>query len=242
MNFPVDEFYSLAPWVNAIDFEGRRWVGVTANSIPTEAQRTVRKSRVNEFSEFFRDVSVLELGALEGNDTMALALISSNVLAVEGREENLKRASFVIDLHGISNVTLIQADLDGAPLIDFGHFDVTYCTGLLYHLRYPTYLLNQIARVSDSLFLQTHYWVPREEGIRSDDHSGAWCTEDYPETRLRGLGAQSRWLSRPFLFDALRSAGFEDICVLADDQLNGAPSITIVAKVGSSPSEDLEAK
>jgi SAM-dependent methyltransferase len=129
------------------------------------------------------------------------------VLGLEARPESIKRAELAAELLGRGNLEFRQADLDSDSLARFGQFDAAFCAGLLYHLRQPWRLIQEIATVTDRLFLDTHY---SESG---EDHVDGYVGSTHPEygysEPLSGLSETSFWLTLPCLIDTLSQAGFE---------------------------------
>ncbi len=202
----------LEPWVNEFSFEGIRYASGSGLGYLFSQQPD---DRARDFFAAFPDArTVLELGALEGADTLALSRYPGvSILALEGREANLRRAEFVLELHGVDNVELRLADVEKVDFAAFGRFDAVLCAGLLYHVQRPWELLQDIARVTDRFYLSTHYWgSPAEADV--DGYAVKLVREDHPEPQTRGLSVDVRWLDRGSLLKALADAGFEQVEVL----------------------------
>ncbi|MEV0005607.1 class I SAM-dependent methyltransferase [Micromonospora sp. NPDC050980] len=193
----------LGPWVNGFEYDSVTYPRDTQVAPP-------RVGRALPFFDVFPDATrILELGALEGADTIRLASRPGvTVVAVEGRADNLSRASFVLGLHGLTNVRLVHADVEQFDLRSLGRFDVVLCTGLLYHLQRPWDLLRSIADVSDGLFLSTHYWGDADTTFDTEGYVVKLVHEDHPEPRTRALTETTLWFDRPSLLKALTDAGF----------------------------------
>ena len=84
------------------------------------------------------------------------------VVALEGREANLRKARFVQELLQIPNVEFAQANLEHADLTRVWNFDAVFCCGLLYHLPEPWKLIEQCAAVAPLLFIWTQYAAENE--------------------------------------------------------------------------------
>jgi 2-polyprenyl-3-methyl-5-hydroxy-6-metoxy-1,4-benzoquinol methylase len=78
------------------------------------------------------------------------------VVGIEGRQPSIDRAQFVKWVLGISNVNFVRTNLERLNLSHLGRFDVVFCVGVLYHMPEPWKLVEQIARVSNGIFLWTH--------------------------------------------------------------------------------------
>ncbi|GAA0730905.1 methyltransferase domain-containing protein [Dactylosporangium roseum] len=203
----------LEPWVNGFEFDGVVYAG---ESKLDYVLRQDPDERARRFFQAFPDAQrILELGALEGADTLALSRRpGTRVLALEGRVENLRRAELVLEVHGATNAEMRLADVETLDLAELGHFDAVLCAGLLYHVQEPWTLLGNIARVSDNLYLSTHYWGTAEGLARLDGFVVKPVREEHPEPQARGLSVDVRWLDRESLMKALADAGFVHVEVL----------------------------
>ena len=221
------KFAELGPWIFQFDIGGKpHGGGISAAGDP----------RVDWFFRFAPGVtSILELGALEGAHTFLLAEHPGvkRVVAVEGREANLRKARFVRELLGIRNVEFAQANLEEADLAQFGHFDAVFCCGLLYHLPEPWRLLEQLAAVAPTLFIWTQYAA--EEGAQDLGNGlrGKTYIEGGADEPLSGMSATATWLTLPSLRDLLRDSGYKSVDVIDDDPAHpNGPAVTIGARSG----------
>lgn len=151
--------------------------------------------------------TILECGTLEGGHTALLAMSPgvTRVVGLEAREANIKKARFIHDLLGIQNSTFIQADLEQGVLNQFGDFDATWCSGLLYHLPHPVAFLKQLT--TRYVFLGTHFSHARtvsHEGMR-----GRWYTEPGGLANvLGGMSPKSFWLTLDSLREVITECGY----------------------------------
>jgi hypothetical protein len=128
------------------------------------------------------------------------------VLGLEGRPENIRRAELSVELLGRGNIEYRRVNLESDSLSEHGHFDAVFCAGVLYHLAEPWRLLEEIAAVTDRLFLDTHYAAAEER--QSCGHVGADFTEGGYGDPLSGLGPTSFWLTLADLISSLNTCGF----------------------------------
>lgn len=197
----ADRFEALAPWRTRFAIDGEAYGG----ELDYSGDR-----RIATFFEWFGTPrTILELSSFEGGHTLQLAApeTTERVLGVEGRTENVDRARLVADLLGRGNTEFVVGDLETVDLAAYGRFDAVFCAGLLYHLVTPWRLLAEIARVSDRLFLDTHYWT-KPEVVEVDRHAGGWYKEGGYDDPLSGLSGRSFWLTKPSLVEALADAGW----------------------------------
>ncbi|EEP73306.1 class I SAM-dependent methyltransferase [Micromonospora sp. KC207] len=219
---------ALEPWVNGFEHDGVRYAegsqhGYLLSQSPAD--------RAAKFFGAFPDARrILELGALEGADTLALARHpGTTVLALEGRPENLRRAELVMEVNGITNVELRVADVERIDFTELGEFDAVLCAGLLYHVREPWTLLKDIAGVAAGIYLSTHYWGGVGDLQPIDGYTVKQVREEHPEPQARGLSVDVRWLDRESLFAALHNAGFAEVEVLHERR---SPEVCDIIAVG----------
>src|SRR3954470_14572542 len=151
-----DKFGELGPWVYQFEIAGEIYGGGIS---------AVGDVRVERFFRYAPNATtILELGALEGAHSFIFANRPGvkRVVALEGRETNLRKARFVQEVLEIRNVEFAQANLEQAELDRFGKFDAIFCCGLLYHLPEPWRLLEQLPAIAPVFFLWTQYSAEEE--------------------------------------------------------------------------------
>ena len=142
------------------------------------------------------------------------------VLGLEGRDFNIRKAEFVKELLGVKNVEFKLQNLEQPNLIEFGHFDAVYCTGLFYHLSKPWTLLEQIYQVSNYLFIDTHYATKEEVAV--DKYMGIFYQEYGYNDALSGLEEQSFWPSFKHLALMILDSGFKISKFIDVPNVNGS--------------------
>lgn len=227
----VDE---LGPWVHAFEFDGVRYFDSVERPVYLAGtdHAGLRSRRTQPFYDAFPQARrILELGALEAADTVPLASRpGTEIVAIEGRAENLRRAEFVVDLHGLTNVRLVLADVEAGDLGAFGRFDAVVCSGILYHVGRPWELLAAIAAITDNVFIWTHYWGDPDTTVEHGRYRVKEAREQFVEPRLRGLNAVSLWFDESSLFAALADCGFTEIETIAEDGDGPVREITLAAR------------
>ena len=220
------EFAKLGPWIFQFRIDGEDYGGAIS---------AVGDERVERFLRYAPEAqTILELGSLEGAHTFILAERPGvrRVLALEGRERNLRKARFVQGLLKMHKVEFAQANLENADLARFGKFDAVFCCGLLYHLPEPWKLIEQLPAVAPILFIWTQY--AREEeamdiggGLRGKIHEEGGVDEP-----LSGMSPSAIWLTLGSLGSVLRASGYKGIDIIHDDpeHANG-PAVTIGARI-----------
>lgn len=241
------------------------WVHVTPDFRHTErmANRTYRPPRVPyermpragdvraKYLLYFldlRDLRVLELGPRDGHQSVMLEKLGAReVVALEGRRENLDHCLRTKERYGLDRTSFHLADVEAladgrlAPPFE-GTFDLVFCAGLLYHLREPGRVLEWCRRQSPTLFLQTHYVEEgaagryrrrefRDMTYRHGAHEyRAKLFEEEAGNPRTGLAPTSVWLYERDLLALVERAGFEHVSVLGKDVHASLPHITVLAQ------------
>ena len=227
MNDPTNlsaEFAKLAPWIFQFRIGAQNYGGKIS---------AAGDARIDQFFRFAPEAgTILELGSLEGAHTFLLAQRPGvkRVLGIEGRAGNLRKARFVQELLQIRNAEFVQANLENAPISQFGTFDAVFCSGLLYHLPEPWKLVSQLPSMAPLLFIWTQY-APEEEahdvgqGLRGKIH-----VEGGPDEPLSGLSSSAIWLTLASLREVLTRSGYGRIEIIHDDVTHqNGPAVTLGA-------------
>lgn len=178
---------------------------------------------------------LLDLGALEGGLSLAMAESGFEVVCVEGRAENAAKCTLVRDYFNLSAVMeVLEADVRDLNPKDHGQFDVILCCGLLYHLDDPFAFLHQLyelLRPSGALFIDSHLAPSRDDEVNESTYRGTlsslqalnpdqpslqgrWIKEHDPKddvthawTSIGNSG--SFWATKESVFLTLEAAGFD---------------------------------
>lgn len=230
------EFDRLKPWVNKFVINGAEYGGKIwdPNTDP----------RMPDFFKAFPNVeTVLDLGCLEGAESFRIAAEHPTVKQVLGLEinpHNLEKANFIKGLIKADKVRFAHSNLELAPLTTHGRFDVVFCCGILYHLPEPWTLLEQIAMVTDNIFMWTHYSPLAEATVIKNGYRGLlykepwfWqdaATRDEAPGPESGHSPESFWPTRGDLQDMLRHYGFNTIRIMHEvPEPHPRPHLTLVA-------------
>lgn len=170
----------------------------------------------------WNQLRILDLGSLEGFYSLEFASHGAEVVAVEGRESNNAHARFTAEALGFQNVKFITDDVRNLSPEKYGHFDVVFCSGILYHLagadacRFLASIKQVCLRLT---IIDTHVGLKPDHTIRWAGHSYSGfayrehAPEDTPEMRASRRWASldnetSFWFTRPSLLNLLRDVGF----------------------------------
>ncbi len=212
------EFERLRPWITRFYIDGKPCGG------DFDAFHDVR---IEQFFKHFPNVkTILELGSLEGGHTFQLAN-KAMVLGLEGRQQNIEKALYMQTLLGIKNAKFILADLETEDLTSYGKFDAVMCCGILYHLPKPWNLLQQISRITDSVFIWTHYVEEASEEV--EGYPGCWHVELGLAHPIAGLSDRSYWLTMDALRGILMDLGFTKIDIIEYGENKAGKCVTLTA-------------
>lgn len=168
-------------------------------------------------------LNVLELGPLEGGHSYMLERFGANrVVAVEANRRAFLRCLVVKEIFGLQRVEFVCGDLIEYLRQTDESFDLCLASGVLYHMRDPAQMLRLAARVSDRLYLWTHYYDA--ELVRGNPRVAAhFPSGDGPPFRFEygdaretqtfcGGGARfSHWLDRATIVRLLNELGFDQL-------------------------------
>jgi len=221
----VDE---LGPWVNAFEFGGNVFSDRRGSAARPQAGM-LAKNRTDQFRMTFPDARrILELGTLEGSETVRLASQhGAHIVTIEGRIENIQRARFVAELNHADNIDFVLGDIDDCDFRQFGDFDAVMCSGVLYHMIKPLDLIEALSLVTDCIFVRTHYWCGQPDSTIRGRYAAKCVREEFAEPRLRGLREYAFWLTRPALMRALSSCGFSPPAIHEDEVAGQIGDITL---------------
>lgn len=222
----AEKFAALGPWVYQFEIGGKTFGGGIS---------AVADERLVRFFRYAPNVeTVLELGALEGAHSFLLAQHPGikRVVALEGRDANLRKARLVQELLQIGNVEFVQANLEHADVTGLGKFDAVFCCGLLYHLPEPWKLLEQLPQIAPILFIWTQYAAEKDARDIGNGLRGKIQIEGGADEPLSGMSSTATWLTLPSLRDLLETSGYKRIDVIYDDLSHpNGPAVTIGARL-----------
>ncbi len=223
----LEEFvHTHGPWTSHnIDLGD----GITTMGVRPVAEelalRRVLQAAADMVGRPLHELRVLDLGCNEGLYGIEFARHGAEVVGIEGREASLMRAGFVKKLLGLDRLQFHCDDVRNISEAKYGRFDVVLCIGLLYHLNDPDVLefIQRMASMCDRVtILHTHISIaPR---VRCEWNGGSYwgrhSLEHLPDEDTIGAGwssldnADSYWLTRASLLNALMDSGFNTVSEL----------------------------
>jgi hypothetical protein len=152
---------------NALDiFKGEWWSQLPEpfSNLRAGEIRSFEDPRIHWALSQFGEVqgqTALELGPLEGGHSYILeqAGFASN-LAIEANPRAYLRCLVVKEIIGLHRTRFLCGDFVEYLRNSPPSFDAAFACGVLYHMQNPAELIALLSRVTDRLFLWTHYYDP----------------------------------------------------------------------------------
>ncbi|MCW5966309.1 MAG: methyltransferase domain-containing protein [Bryobacterales bacterium] len=153
--------FSLAPGV------------VTPSKVPQEVQGIFETRRQMlehaaraHFGHRLASIRAVDVGCHEGYYSFALRDLGvPDVLGLDFREDNLRRARFVGQCLGVGGVRFEQADAEELNPALLGEFPLVLCYGLLYHLENPMRVLRRLYALTGELLVLETQVVDEVDGV-----------------------------------------------------------------------------
>jgi hypothetical protein len=175
----------------------------------------------------FENKSVLELGPLEGGNSIILEKlkIKSN-LSIEGRVENYIKCCIIKNIFDLNKTKYILDNVMDINIDDYNKFDIAVVLGILYHLDKPHLLIDKLSKLSDEIIISTHYADEnspypnaKELIIKHNDYTykGRSYIEDPNIDPNAGLQNYSFWPYKNDLIEMIRNSGFINIHILKEN-------------------------
>ena len=199
----------------------------------------------------FRNKKILELGPLEGAHTYVMLKKhqASEVIAIESNTKAFLKCLCIKEIFDLKNAKYHLGDFHEYLKETTEKFDTVFASGVLYHSLTPVELIKLISKVTDKVFLWTHYYDKAIMKARQDIKNKFSKPKKYKYEKEKytyveyyykealdwdgfcgGSSPSSIWLSKKSLFNALQKYGFKNIKADMDskDHPNG-PSLIIGA-------------
>lgn len=199
-----------------------------------------------------KDLSVLELGPLEGGHSYSMhELNARSITAIEANSQAFLRLLCIKELFGLDRLHPLLGNF--MPFLAESsdeRYDLVVASGVLYHMTDPLLLLDLICNVTDRVFLWTHYYDPVVVAGRvdatlfdaptaqtRDGFSCVGCRRNYPDAALAwsgfsgGSNEYAIWLTRDGILGFLRARGMSRIDIGFDHETHpNGPAFAISAR------------
>lgn len=200
--------------------------------------------------------TILELGPFEAYNTWQFEQLGAkSVLAIENNNINFIKCLIVKEITRMKSRFLYG---DFIPFLEkcAERFDIVWASGVLYHQTEPIKLLGLISKVTDRVFVHTHYYIDdiiKHYPYASDFIPGRDSVENYggfharlhyrsyereiksimPQRRAYSGGSEefSYWMEKEDIFASLKHFGFDQFIMGVDDPANPmGPAMYFVAE------------
>lgn len=230
MTEPVDDFIRReGPWsahnLQLPDGKFTMTDGIVGDELKV---RRVVQTILDAGAAEARDLRVLDLACLEGIYGIEFARQGAEVVFIEGRAGNLRKAEYVCGLYPDARVTFVLDDVQSLSRDRFGEFDVVLCLGIIYELDQP-----DVFRFAGNVFdvtrrmtvFDVNFCLEPEIQVahRGRSYWGGLHREHAPdavrEDRLPWIWAslshnQSFWFTRPSFLNLLNHLGYTSVVEL----------------------------
>lgn len=189
----------------------------------------------------FAGLHVLEIGPLEAAHTYGLERLgAAKITSVESSVEAWLKCLVVKELLKLTRSEFLLGDIVGYLEAEPRHFDVVFCSGVLYHMFDPVRLVRAIAACTDRCFVWTHVFhedrhpVPfKAERVERDGLEVTYWRHHYTHKVTEfwgGVDSGSAWMTREDLYRSFVAAGLGVIGTI-EDQYNhpNGPAVAFTA-------------
>lgn len=194
--------------------------------------------------------SILELGPLEGGHTQALlAAGAASVLGIEASTTAFLKSLIVKEILDLRNARFLLGDFDKFLETTDRRFDAVLACGVLYHMPDPLQTLQNIIRVTDEVFIWSHFIVPEampegdarrrfftgETSVRERNgelltyHFQAYGEEIAPTGFVGGMMPRSAWVELAEVIWMFERNGYEVITHFRHDEHPNGPAAALRA-------------
>jgi hypothetical protein len=198
----------------------------------------------------FSSWEILELGPLEGGHSYMLQNRKAKmVTSIEANTRAFLKCLCIKNILNLDRVEFKLGDFMSYLEKDNLKYDMVFASGVLYHMEEPIKLIKLISRVTERLFIWTHYYdreviLKRKDlshkfsPVITSEYDGVtyeYSTQSYKDALgwsgfCGGFKTVSKWLTRDSIIKALTYFGFSDLKINFEqmDHPNG-PAFAVCA-------------
>ena len=231
----LETFNRLLPWAAATaDLRGRA-VGAAWSASKRADLQPLQDKRHLAFNATYplEGRRVLEVGCFEGIHTLSLLSLGAQVIAAEGRVENVLKTLARLWIYDQSTPVLLWDLERPAPAYAPADWDVLHHVGVLYHLSDPVgHLAEVLPRTGSAVLLDTHVADPSLAQDRYEAGPQIFRVQRAAErisSPFAGLADHAKWLLLEDLLNLLADMGFADVRLVEDRAERNGRRVTIWA-------------
>ena len=232
---------------NAIKIFGDQWISLLPNHEKnTGKAHLFEDDRLSWFLSLnpVKNKTILELGPLEGGHTYMLEKNGGAIVeAIEGSKNSFFKCLIVKNLYNLKSKFYL-GDFVNYVKTCKNKYDVIFASGVLYHMHDPLDFLENISKLSDTIFLWTHYCTKEDTGFAQkhpivSQYHGKEITMyqcNYGESVNRpnfpgGIRPVAYWMDRQSILDVLSILGFNELTIGCETPVTEAgPAFCVLAK------------
>ena len=186
---------------------------------------------VHEQTGGFENKTILELGPLEaGHSYMCQKKGAKNIVSIEANTRAYLKCLCIKEIFNLNRVNFKLGDFMLFLKKTNEKFDIILASGVLYHMENPIELLHLISKVSNEIFIWTHYYdyeiILKNTAINQkfssikelmyEGESYEYSVQSYNEALewsgfCGGSTNTSKWLSKMSITKALTNFGYKNI-------------------------------
>lgn len=234
---------------NALDIFKGEWTvampknsGLQAGNFPGDFFHDRRVLSAERAFNGFHGKTILELGPCEGHHTVMIAQRGAElVTAIEANTRAYLKCLIMKEVFNLTNAHFLLGNAVEFMKQTPEQFDILFASGFLYHQAEPDKALAAMSRVSDQIFVQTHYFDAA--AIATSYLSGHFdpgrqvngltyypmrYRNRFAPDYLGGVAEATNWIGKDDLLRTIRNLGFK-VEIVNDEITPNGPSLWFVA-------------
>lgn len=195
----INEVNEILPWHTKTCILDDIILGKTQSQNKRNYLEKIPDDRITKLNDLLdlSDKKILEIGCLEGSHTLGLLKYAKDVVSIDCRPVNVIKTLTRLSFHGKS-AGVFCFNADDLTIDNYGFYDVIFHCGVLYHLKDPVSHLQNIFKMCNYIFLDTHVTNKENKIMPENNWSAPFAGKD--DTAL--------WLSIDNLEELCEENGF----------------------------------
>ena len=158
----IDELGREQPWNHCIELP--YGIRTAPDDQVSHGKNIVKWSRIKQYIDAIdvKGKRILDVGCNEGFFSLKLKEMGAReVVGFDADEPRIRKAKFVSEVLGTSNITYEAADIFESGVEKYGHFDFVLCMGFLHRISYPYLAIRRLTEIGDTILFE---WKSLREG------------------------------------------------------------------------------
>ncbi len=211
--------------------------------------------RIKMLQEFYSlyGKNILELGPLEAGHTYMMHQAGAkHITAIEANSRAFLKCLLVKELYQLNRTSFLHGEVMAYLQDCTERFDLCVASGILYHMMQPSVFLESCSRISNRLFIWTHYAIPEMidqhpvlkkkikrkhrqtfRGYEYDEYEYSYTDALGWDGFCGGTAETCRWITKDALLHILAQCGLSQVHVFFDDIAShpNGPNICLMAEI-----------